>query len=126
VEKNWPKVMIYDIDRELEQGEIPGVIDMLNPELGIEKGKEGEAIMPIFRRGPREEKTIGWACVVKPEVHRKMTGRYIYVSMALCKVKDFVDQKISWMQKMSRVSTPGSKMPEGEDMCILCGEGSWT
>jgi len=119
VEKNWPKVMIYDIDREMEQGEIPGVIGMLNPELGIEKGKEGEAIMPIFRRGPREEKAIGWVCVVKPEVHRKMTGRYIYVGMALCKVKDFVDLvQCRRCQGFGHLAAKCRK----EEVCAYCAE----
>jgi len=119
VEKNWPKAMICNINRELEQGEIPGVIGMLNPELGIVKGKEGVAIMPIFKSGLGEGKAIGWVCVVKPEVHRKMTGRYIYVGMALCKVKDFVD--LVQCRKCQGFGHLVAKCPR-EEICVYCTE----
>lgn len=55
--RSCPKVLIYDVDRDLKAEEIPGVIGMQNPEVGLEKGKKGVSIKPIFRRGPKDGNT---------------------------------------------------------------------
>jgi len=88
---NWPKVWIQNMEKDLEKEEIAGSIGMLNPELGLVKGEERKAIIPIFIKGPRDWARTGWVCAVDPGVHAKMVGRNIYVGMAKCWVKEYID-----------------------------------
>jgi len=55
---NWPRVQIYDVDRDLEGQVIPGFIAGQNPNLGLTKEQADGLIKPLFRWGPKTGSTV--------------------------------------------------------------------
>lgn len=49
----WPKILIYDIGRELDRESIPGLVAEQNPTLGLSREEAKEAIVPVFKKGPK-------------------------------------------------------------------------
>jgi len=88
----WPKVLVYDVDRSLDSGSIPGLIADQNPTLGILKAEAGKVIKPIFRRGPKTGQSVWWVCEVAPKVFRSLVGKRIFVGLGLCKVVEFSNE----------------------------------
>jgi len=92
VERDWPKVLIYDVERDMAKEDIGRSLRSLNPELGMRDSADGrEDVIPIFRKGSRVGTSVGWVCAVRPGIFNKLTGGYVYIGMARCRVKDYVD-----------------------------------
>jgi len=91
VGKEWPKVLIYNVEREIDREEIDGAIKDLKPELGLGGGENSKDIVPIFKRGPKDGNYVWWVCAVRPGVYGKLVDRYVYVGMSRCRVKGYVD-----------------------------------
>jgi len=86
----WPRIIIYDVDRDIEVKEIAGMIAEQNPNLALLREEAVKKISPIFRRGPKNEFSTWWVCEVSPDVYRKILGKKIYLGLSLCRVVDFI------------------------------------
>lgn len=51
VQLNWPKVIVYDVDRDIESSNLLANVGEQNTEVNLVKGIEREGIMPLFRKG---------------------------------------------------------------------------
>lgn len=82
-------VMIYDIDINLDPKEIPVAIAKQNISLGIPVNNAGNYVKPLFKKGPRDGKTVFWVCEISPELYKPMVGNRIYIELSSCKVVEF-------------------------------------
>jgi hypothetical protein len=87
----WPKVVIFDVERELRKEEIPRAILTQNPSLGIEEEESEGLIKPIFQTSPKESRLTNWVCEVSPVVFRRLEGKRLYIGYGLSKVREWVD-----------------------------------
>lgn len=91
VNQSWPKVMIFDVDKEIKEEEIARTIRSQNSETGLEEGEECKGMKPLFKKGPREGDTTWWVCEVAPEVYKRIVRRRLFIGMMLCRIVEFVD-----------------------------------
>lgn len=85
-----PKVIIYNVDKDIRPDELAKTIIDQNPELGLELSDK-EKIQPRFKRGLRDRDIVHWVCEVRPEIFKKITNRSVYIGYSVCKVKEFLD-----------------------------------
>jgi len=88
-----PKVIIYDVDKDMRPDELAKTIIDQNPELGLELSDK-EKLQPRFKRGPRDRDTVHWVCKARPEIFKKITDRSIYIGYSVCRVREFLDVSI--------------------------------
>ncbi|XP_060855655.1 uncharacterized protein LOC132933378 [Metopolophium dirhodum] len=83
----WPTVLVYDVDREIPKEKLAGQIVDQNPELGLDK----EAVVPLFMKGPKTDELVWWVCSVRPSAFKTLVGKSLFIGLAKCKVKEYVD-----------------------------------
>lgn len=82
-----PRILIYDVDREIREAELPNLIVDQNPELELDYSD----ITPSFRTGPKTGNTVWWVVEVTPHTYEKLTKKKrIYIGFMSCKVKEFL------------------------------------
>lgn len=82
----WPRVIIYDVDRDIESRDIAGLIAEQNPRLALSNEEADRTILPIFRKGPKTDFCTWWVCEISPETYQKVLGKRIYLGLSLCRV----------------------------------------
>jgi len=87
---NWPRVQIYDVDRDLESQVIPGFIAGQNPTLGLSKEQAEQLIKPLFRWGPKTGPTVNWICSISPTIYKSMLHKRVFLGYSFCRIVDFL------------------------------------
>jgi len=81
-----PRVIIYDVDSQLNGDEIiAGLIDQ-NPELGLTKS-ETDKIVTKHKLGPRDGTTTHWVLEVPASVIPRLEGKLVFLGLTRCKIK---------------------------------------
>jgi len=114
----WPKVLIYDVDRVETRESIPGLLAEQNPTLGLTRENSAEAILPLFRRGPKTGDSVWWVCSVSPDTYRKLVGRRVYLGMSCCRVVEYSD--VVRCFKCQRFGHIASGCKSDKDVCGRC------
>lgn len=115
----WPKVMVYDVDRDLAPNDLPGLVADQNPDLGLDRNSMVEGLKPEFRKGPKEGKTTWWVCSARPDVYRALLkARRIFIGLMSCKVKEFVD--LTKCFKCQRYGHTAATCRNEKEVCTRC------
>ncbi|XP_022164208.1 uncharacterized protein LOC111029501 [Myzus persicae] len=114
-----PKVIIYDVEKDIRPDELAKAIIEQNPELELEL-KDSDKIQPKFKRGPKDKDIVHWVCEIRPEIFKKVINRSVYIGYSACKVKEFLDVSICYRcQKYGHIA---SKCKAIEMVCSYCAE----
>ncbi|XP_060843818.1 uncharacterized protein LOC132923859, partial [Rhopalosiphum padi] len=114
-----PKIIIYDVEKDVRPDELARTIIEQNPELGIDLSDK-DKIQPKFKRGPRDKEIVHWVCEVRPEIFKKVIDRSVYIGYSACRVKEFLDVSICYRcQKYGHIA---AKCRATEMVCSYCAE----
>lgn len=87
--KKNPRMIIYDVPKEIEGNELGNKIKNQNRELGNEEFLEN--FSPKFRTGPRRQNVCNWVVEVSPSVRNSLnTKGRVYLGWYSCGVRDFI------------------------------------
>ncbi|CAI6363431.1 unnamed protein product [Macrosiphum euphorbiae] len=81
-----PRVIIYDIDSELTDGEIVDGLINQNPELGLSQ-EDIDRLSLKHRLGPRNSSTTHKVLEVHASTLPKIEGKQVYLGLTRCRVK---------------------------------------
>lgn len=91
--RRGPRILIYDVPREIEVGDLPGMVFAQNLRgSGFDLETFKDQFKPAFQTGPRERPVTNWVVAVSPTIRDRLraAGR-IYIGWgASCRVVDFL------------------------------------
>lgn len=93
--KRNPKIIIYDVPKDIEANELGVKIIRQNRDLEITEEEFQEDIqgnfIPRFRTGPRRDLSCNWVVEVSPEVRKFLLekGR-VYIGWNSCRARDYI------------------------------------
>ncbi|KAE9543416.1 hypothetical protein AGLY_002216 [Aphis glycines] len=121
-----PKVIIYDVDRQIAPEDLSKRIAEQNPELELSE-LDTKRIVPRFRTGPKEDLTVHWVCEVHPEVFRKINNRRVYLSYSLCRITEYLNITIcNKCQKFGHIAAKCKSLEDTGGYCAIAGHRSET
>ncbi|KAE9523197.1 hypothetical protein AGLY_016430 [Aphis glycines] len=85
-----PRIIIYDVDRDIAPEVLMRKIVEQNTELGI-TDEEIFKFRPRFRTGPKDNTYVHWVLEVQPEVLNKIVNKRINISLSACNVREYLN-----------------------------------
>jgi len=112
-----PKVIIYDVDREIKPDELSARIAQQNPEMEL-TDEDIKRIVPRFKTGPRDQPYVHWVCEVHQTTFRKINDKRVYISYSLCRITEYLQvTKCNKCQKFGHIA---AKCRSKVDICAFC------
>lgn len=112
----WPRVSIEPVDATLNPDEIANQLIAQNPD-AFQSGKPTD-IIPIFKRGSRDESTTKWICEVSQVLFHCITKTNMYLGFNRCRVQRF--EEVTQCFKCLRYGHPASKCFKTVQSCAHC------
>ncbi|XP_015365949.1 PREDICTED: uncharacterized protein LOC107163183, partial [Diuraphis noxia] len=81
-----PRIIIYDVNSQLNEDEIVTGLSDQNPELGLTK-LETDKITVKNKLGPRDSTTTHWVLEVPASVIPRLEGKLVFLGLTRCKIK---------------------------------------
>lgn len=105
-EKWRPRVLIYDIEKDITKEELTKAIVTQNPELGIDESRAEEHIKPVFMNGPKGRDVVWWIVETSPEAYKGLiAAKRVFVGFMSCRVKEYLNStKCSKCQKFGHTA----------------------
>ncbi|XP_023217356.1 uncharacterized protein LOC111619771 [Centruroides sculpturatus] len=119
LEKRKPRMIIYDIPKNVNEEELLAVIKSMNEE--VFAGTTNEEFSLLFKTGKRREEVVNWVAEVSPAVRGKLLSQQrLYIDYNSCKVKDFM--AISRCFRCQSYGHIAKFCKDEEDTCSHCAE----
>lgn len=118
--KSWkPRILVYDIERDTADTELPGIISRQNPDLGIKENVAADYIKPLFKKGPKNGDNVWWVMEVEPLAFKKlMEMKRIYIGYMLFKVTEF--EEVTQCNKCQKFGHSGKFCRNEVPTCGWC------
>lgn len=68
-EKWRPRILVYDVDKDMSKDDLPKAIASQNPELGVDEDKADGCIKPLFMQCPKNRQTVWWVIETTGSIH---------------------------------------------------------
>lgn len=81
-----PRVILYDVDVNIDKDELVECLSAQNKELGLTPD-EIACIKPLHKLGPRDGDVVHWVLETSPNVISKIENKSIYIGMTRCRCK---------------------------------------
>lgn len=113
--RSWkPRILIYDVERDIPDSELSGIIAKQYPELGINESDAPRVLKLLFRKGPKSGDNVWWVMEVDPTIFKNcMELKRLYISYMSCKIREFNEitqcnkcQKFGHSEKYCRADSP--------------------
>jgi hypothetical protein len=115
---NDPKIIIYEVDQDIEQGDILEAIRIRNRELFEDITEVNKEIRISFSRKARNG--INWIIQVSPKLFKRIIGKgRIYLGLRSCRVAEFVG--VMRCYKCQNIGHTG-RFCGASVVCGRCGE----
>lgn len=115
-----PRIQIFNVDASIEPGDLSGLLATQNTELGVEIDSAATALVPIFKRGPRERPTVHWVFEVSPALYSKLSDGHVFIGFNRCRVAKY--EEITQCYKCLRFGHPANKCSAVNESCSNCGQ----
>lgn len=112
-----PKILIYDVDKDILPSELVKKIAEQNTDLGLTT-EDLRQIQPGFKVGPKDREQVNWVCDAGPDAFKKICNRRVYLGFSVCKVVEYLNLTIcNKCQKFGHVE---AKCREKDYTCSYC------
>jgi len=81
-----PRVIIYDVDVNIDKDELTECLLTQNDELGL-TAEEVNSMKPLHKLGPRDKDVVHWVLEASLNVIPKIENKPIYIGMTRCRCK---------------------------------------
>ena len=122
--KILPKMIVYDVDRELQDGDIAEFMFKQNlEEAGIKQTEMEEGFRVCYRTGRRDMPVVNLVVEVSPKIREVLfdAGR-VYIDFAACRVVDHLSVTRCYRCQGYGYGIKFCKKPERECVCSHCGK----
>lgn len=115
-----PRVQVFNVDSSIEPKELPMLFAAQNPELGVDPDDASSNFTPIFKRGPRDRRSVHWIFEVAPEIYGKLSEGHVFIGFSRCRVSKF--EEITQCFRCLRFGHPAAKCDSNITCCSNCGQ----
>ena len=122
--KILPKILVYDLDRELTDEDIGEYMFKQNlVEAGVKRAELAEGFRICYRTGRRDLPVVNLVVEVSPKIREILldAGR-VYIDFAACRVVDHLSVTRCYRCQGYGHGVKFCKKPEGECVCSHCGK----
>lgn len=117
-QRRLPRVILYDVPREMPEKEIMGCIKKQNQERLTDE--DVGAIKFCFRTGRKDSEETNWVLEVPPQVRDKLLTGKIFISWNACRVRDYI--AVSRCYKCQGYGHVAKHCRLGYEICAHCAE----
>jgi hypothetical protein len=114
-----PKIVIYNVDREISPEQIKEEIYVRNFQNHVNRQKWDKEFNPLFKIGPKDRDRVHWVIECSPEIRKELINSFkIYIEWTSCKVKDYVS--VSRCYKCQALGHVSKYCKKEKDVCSHC------
>jgi len=115
-----PRVIIYDVDKDIAGDQVPSGIYEQNPELGLTQD-DVDSMTVKYRLGRRDGDSSHWVIETPAEVLKKLENKSVFLGLTRCRVR--MHQNVPQCYKCQKFGHTSQKCNQASPTCKHCAKG---